>query len=92
MATTEAATSGGLYDMSRFLQEPHPFARTPVSPRLSLEKPLGLAILGCKDLYEIFIKTFSWLSKSPSFQGSILAYFIRAFERFRDFGLFYKGF
>ena len=40
VATPEAATSGGLYDMSRFLQEPHPFARTPVSPRLSLEKPL----------------------------------------------------
>ena len=38
--TPEAATSGGLYDMSRFLHEPHPFARTPVSPRLSLEKPL----------------------------------------------------
>ena len=35
-----AATSGGLYDMSRFLQEPHPFAKTPVSPRLSIEKPL----------------------------------------------------
>ena len=32
VATLEAATSGGLYDMSRFLQEPHPFARTPVSP------------------------------------------------------------
>ena len=40
VATPEAATSGGLYDMSRFLQEPHPFAKTPVSPRLSLEKPL----------------------------------------------------
>ena len=40
VTTPEAATSGGLYDMSRFLQEPHPFARTPVSPRLSLEKPL----------------------------------------------------
>ena len=40
VATTEAATSGGLYDMSRFIQEPHPFARTPVSPRLSLENPL----------------------------------------------------
>jgi len=40
VASPEAATSGGLYDMSRFLQEPHPFARTPVSPRLSLEKPL----------------------------------------------------
>ena len=40
VATPEAATSGGLYDMSRFLQEPHPFARTPVFPRLSLEKPL----------------------------------------------------
>ena len=40
VATPEAATSGGLYDMSRFLQEPHPFARTPVSPRLALEKPL----------------------------------------------------
>jgi len=40
VATPEAATSGGLYDMSRFLQEPHPFARTPVTPRLALEKPL----------------------------------------------------
>ena len=40
VTTPEAATSGGLYDMSRFLQEPHPFERTPVFPRLSLEKPL----------------------------------------------------
>ena len=40
VTTPEAATSGGLYDMSRFLQEPHPFERTPVSPRLSLENPL----------------------------------------------------
>ena len=40
VTTPEAATSGGLYDMSRFVDEPHPFAKTPVSPRLSIEKPL----------------------------------------------------
>ena len=40
VTTPEAATSGGLYDMSRFVDEPHPFERTPVSPRLSIEKPL----------------------------------------------------
>ena len=40
VTTPEAATSGGLYDMSRFVDEPHPFAKTPVSPRLLMEKPL----------------------------------------------------
>ena len=40
VTTPEAATSGGLYDMSRFVDEPHPFAKTLVSPRLPLEKPL----------------------------------------------------
>ena len=39
-----------------------------------------------------FINIFPKLGKSPLFQGSILACFLSLFERFRDFGLFYKGF
>ena len=34
-----AATTGGVYDMSRLLSEPHPFAQIPVAPKLQLERP-----------------------------------------------------
>ena len=35
-----AATTGGVYDMSRLIQEPHPFAKIPVKPGIQLKRPI----------------------------------------------------
>ena len=40
-AVAYAGTTGGIYDMSRMLQEGHPFATTPAAPRLPVNKPLA---------------------------------------------------
>ena len=36
-----AGTSGGIYDMSRMLQEGHPFAKTPAAPRFPINTQLA---------------------------------------------------
>ena len=35
-----AATTGGVYDMSRLILEPHPFAKIPVTPKIELKSPI----------------------------------------------------
>ena len=39
VTSLNAATTGGVYDMSRLLREPHPFAKIHVTPKIELKTP-----------------------------------------------------